>query len=524
MSDVQEHVDVSRYLHLFWKRRHLVATFCLSASLTSLILTYVFSEKYHAYTTVLYRPQEATSFRPKVQEALGFPPPLVPLETIGNTIEQVAKSDATLAEIVRRLKLDDKRPRADEGWLKRTFRTVKDEAKGRVGELWQILKYGRVIPKDPFIGAMVDLAKNLSVKRGTKTYTFRLEVLNNSPELSALIVDTAAEVLANSLREENGRVAAQERERIAQRLQESEQETEALRAELEQFKGSAQVASLDEERSLRLTSISTFDDELSRVENELRSLEGRHQALSSQLANQPETLDYSSTQSQNPVVAQLRLAEAEKQVARSALLETYTENHPLVLELDAGLAQIRDQLNNVPQRVVSEESSRLNDLHQKLLSDKLTTETELQALQAKQQALVAALESERVKLAELSSKEPRFKELMLRLETAEHSYGLISEAHEEARIAETKAASELAILHPAMVPAAPSRPIKVLHVGAAAALSLLLAFGAVFLFDFFDTSIRTLDQVEGLLGISVLTTIPPMEPTSSALEGVDGSS
>jgi len=105
MPEVREHVELTRYVDLVWSRRHLILTFCLSASLTSLVLTYVFSEKYEAYTTILYRPQEAVSFRPKVQEALGFPPPLVPLETIGNTVEQVAKSDASLAEIVRTLRL-----------------------------------------------------------------------------------------------------------------------------------------------------------------------------------------------------------------------------------------------------------------------------------------------------------------------------------------------------------------------------------------------------------------------------------
>src|SRR3990172_7556238 len=137
MPEVQEHVELARYVNLVWSRRHLILTFFVSASLTSLVMTYVFSEKYEAYTTILYRPQEAVSFRPKVQEALGFPPPLVPLETIGNTVEQVAKSDASLAEIVRILHLDQKRVPPAESWFKRAFRTVKDEVKQTAGELWR---------------------------------------------------------------------------------------------------------------------------------------------------------------------------------------------------------------------------------------------------------------------------------------------------------------------------------------------------------------------------------------------------
>ena len=510
MPEVREHVELTRYVDLVWSRRHLILTFCLSASLTSLVLTYVFSEKYEAYTTILYRPQEAVSFRPKVQEALGFPPPLVPLETIGNTVEQVAKSDASLAEIVRTLRLDQKRPKADESWFKRAFGSVKDGVKETAGELWQILKHGRVIPKDPFAGAMADLSKNLKVERGMKTYTFRLEVVNGSPELAAQIVDTAAEVLAETLREENTRVARQERERIGERLRQSEGEIQSIREELESFKGTEQVASLGEEVSLRLTSISTFEDELARVVNELRAMEERRRELLSQLDSQEPSLKYSSTVTENPVVEQMKLEQADQEVKKSGLLEVYTEKHPDVREVEARLVQIRDTLNEQPERVVSAESTGVNEVYQKVLSEKLTAEAEIEALRAKRSALVLSIELERQRMRGLTEKEPRFGELTLRLQAAERSYELINEAYEEARIAESKAASELSILHDASVPAAPSRPIKILHVGVSAVLSLILAMGAVFLFDFFDSSVRTVDQVEGLLKVPVLATIPPM--------------
>ncbi len=36
------------------RRKHLILLFCLAATLTSLALTYVVSEEYQSYTTLLY--------------------------------------------------------------------------------------------------------------------------------------------------------------------------------------------------------------------------------------------------------------------------------------------------------------------------------------------------------------------------------------------------------------------------------------------------------------------------------------
>ena len=322
----------------------LILTFCASATFTSLLLTYVFSEKYKAYTTVLYRPQTAVTFRPKTQAALGFPPPLVPLETIGNTVEQVAKSDAALEQIVRTLALDQERPRPPESLFGYLFRTTKDTAKEWGGKAWQILKHGRIIEKDSFAGAMADLNKNLTVKRGTKTYTFRLEVVDKSPQLAAIIVDTAAEVLSGSLREENTRAASQERERIAVRLAESEQELRDIRTELEQFKGAQDVASHGEEVSMRLSMIGQFEEGLALVDNELQSMIRRYTELTAQLESQEPSIKYSSTTEENPVVEEMRMERADKEVTRSALLETFTEIHPQIKTIDAELASIERRL------------------------------------------------------------------------------------------------------------------------------------------------------------------------------------
>ena len=75
-------------------------------------------------------------------------------------------------------------------------------------------------------------------------------------------------------------------------------------------------------------------------------------------------------------------------------------------------------------------------------------------------------------------------------------------------MAESNIGPEMSILHKAGIPIAPVRPIKILHAGLSAMLSLVLAIGMAFLFDFFDTTLRTLGQLHQVLKVPVLGTIP----------------
>src|SRR6185312_718084 len=101
MTASQPTFELSQYLAPMRRYRAHVITFVVAAPLSSVVMTYVVSERYRATSTVLYQPNASVSFRPKVRDAFGFPMPLVPLESIGNTIDEVAHSDALLTETVR---------------------------------------------------------------------------------------------------------------------------------------------------------------------------------------------------------------------------------------------------------------------------------------------------------------------------------------------------------------------------------------------------------------------------------------
>jgi uncharacterized protein involved in exopolysaccharide biosynthesis len=507
-NDTGESFDLRPHLQIVARFKYLILTFCVAAALTSLAMTYVMSEKFQAYTTVLYQPAETVSFRPKERDALGFPTPLVSLESIGNTLDELVKSDAALETVVRTLRLDVKRPRPPANWFITTFHSVKDTAKEYAGNTWQLLRYGRLIEKNPFAEAITNLRKNVSTARTAKAYTFRLAAIDSDPAIAAKIADLLAATLGESLEQARLRLARESRAGLEARLRDNEAETAALRVKLDTFKREAGLSSLSEELSLKLKTVAEFQEESQRARNELRALQMKRSELNRQLAAQDERVKFDSTSTQNPVVEEMRLELAKLEVERSGLLGTYTEQHQLVKALDAKIAQVRTKLVSESASVVSSESTRASDIYQKLLADWLATDAEIESVTARQEAYNRSISQETAGAQSLTAKEQELTDLSVRVVAAERSYVLINEALEEARIAESRVASDVAILHPAAVPRAPVRPNKILHVSVSAILSLVLGIGLAFVFSFFDTSIRRIDQVERIFQVPVLATIP----------------
>lgn len=507
MTENDQNYDLRQYLAPLLRYRSLILTFVVAATLSSVLMTYIVAEKYTATTTVLYQPGESVTFRPKVHDALGFPMPLVPLESIGNTLDEVAHSDALATQVVRELHLDEKAPITGNIFV-RAYKETKDYVKELRGDAMQLLKYGRILPKDPFSDAVAGLKDNLKVKPSTKAYTFELQVTDTNPQRAAMTVDTVGRILSEVLIKADADAAHNVQQRLAPQLKQSTEEVLALRKRIAAFKSRSKVSSLNDELSLRLKSVSSFQDELATVEHSLDAAEQKQKQLASLVAQQPASIPYSATTTQNPITDQLRKQIAQLQVDRSGLLEKFTEKHPEVKAVDAKIADATAALKREDPKQVSSESQGLNEVRQKLLADQLDTEAQIVSLRAKREALQKTVAQDSEQARNLTSKESEQGELNLQLAASEKNFALVSEAYEEARVAEAKASSEVMMLNAALVPRAPVMPLKILHVGTTLILSLLLSVGGVFVYDYLDPKVNYAHQFQAAIQAPVLMALP----------------
>ncbi len=396
------------------RRKHLILLFCVAATLTSLALTYVVTEEYQSYTTLLYPAQQPMGLGAQVSPY--YTVPSVPSESVAGMLEMVATSESVVQQVVRILELDKR---------------AGDSRAGLSLDWGRIWTSGSSTAPDRFRETIRGLQDHLSVEPNRDAFSFRLQVLDKDPRQATAIVDTAARVLIDHLNRQQLRSTQQEREKIELRQKENLEEITEARVALERFKKKTRISSLSEQISSKIRSLSEYEVELTKMQNELVASE-----------------------------------------------------------------KMRDELRlQNPDQETGGEAKR---------------QTEIGVLKARTAALREKIGQERRELRELINSEARISELNLQLEVAERSYKLLNDAYEEARLAESTGVRELTILHPAIVPSTPARPVRSLYLGLTAVVSLILGISYAFLVNYFDPSLRSVEQVEQVLKLPVLATIPVM--------------
>jgi uncharacterized protein involved in exopolysaccharide biosynthesis len=130
------------------------------------------------------------------------------------------------------------------------------------------------------------------------------------------------------------------------------------------------------------------------------------------------------------------------------------------------------------------------------------------ALVARIGALSATIDRYQKQATALSGNQSEEQQIALEVGLLEDNYKMLVKSYEEARIAAAQALSEIRVLHPAIRPRYPDGPVKLYYAGGGALTGLLLALGIVLLIDYMDHRVRSADEIEHVLGVAVLASVP----------------
>lgn len=137
------------------------------------------------------------------------------------------------------------------------------------------------------------------------------------------------------------------------------------------------------------------------------------------------------------------------------------------------------------------------------------------SLQAENDNLRSRIAQLKTGLETLPATEAEQSKLALEVKTIENTYMFIKKEYEEAHIREVKRTSDISIVSPAMIPSTPVKPIKIYYAGVALALALIIGITFSLFFEAMNTALRTIEEVEGALGLQVLSTIPAIHSAHS---------
>lgn len=160
--------------------------------------------------------------------------------------------------------------------------------------------------------------------------------------------------------------------------------------------------------------------------------------------------------------------------------------------------------------------NRLGDLEARLLDAQLAREDALRrgataeaaAYDARIATLQAEIEAASQRLAAVPEREMTLAALLREQTVLEQVFLLLRGRLEEVRIAEAMRTSNVAVIDPAVPPTRPVSPRPMLNMALALFLGLFAGVAGALLLEFFDTTVKTPEEIGPLLGLPVLGRIP----------------
>ena len=205
---------------------------------------------------------------------------------------------------------------------------------------------------------------------------------------------------------------------------------------------------------------------------------------------------------------------AALELRRTELLQKYTPQYRLVVELSEQIDQTRAALENARTSQLKQETTEENPTMRWLENEISRVRTEHSAMSARSTALQAALGRYRAEAQMLSAADFEQSELLRAMKAAEDRFSLYQRKEEEARISDAldrTRISNVAVVQAATAPFAPMPRRSLMWLGLAMLVAMVTAVGVALMKDLIAASVRvrTPDELQSALAdVPVLAWVP----------------
>ncbi|MEM9092582.1 MAG: cobalamin biosynthesis protein CobQ [Cyanobacteria bacterium P01_F01_bin.53] len=309
-------------------------------------------------------------------------------------------------------------------------------------------------------------------------------------------------------------------------LREAEQALEAY----DRIEGPAIQASLD---GSLLGAISGSQQQLRTNDITLAGIQSSMNSLEAQLGMSAEQAYASSALSADPLIAQLRAQISDAETQRKLLMsQGLREGHPTIVDLDENLGAFAALLQERADEVIGGDGngnpinaaqvrrdSSLDPARAALANQLVSLATQRDALVSQQQVIRSSAASLRQQYATLPNKQLERNRFAQQVALRRALYDRLQASRVDAEAAQAETVSSLTVANPPFtVENEQERPSPTMILLAGALTGLIVGGGVVYLLDLLDGTIRTAEELEGLLQsqeVPTLGMIPAMKTRSS---------
>ena len=351
----------------------------------------------------------------------------------------------------------------------------------------------------------------LTVQQVTGTEILEIKLESPDREFAADFVNTLSQKFIDTTRDDNRSDLRTAREYLAEQIEIVAAQLKEAEEKLRSFRETERVIQPMQDSSLLVQQYVQWDTELTQTQIARIEVEQRLTQIQEKLLAQDEIIISSTTIQNNPLVQSYQQRLADLEIALAGARELYTERHPEVLSLQAEIQEVRTRLANEVERVIATETQTINPIHSQLYSQLISTQVELVAINAREQAILEQRNALEGQYTNIPEKELELVRLMREVSVHEDIYLMLMTRYEEIRINEQMHSGNLQIVDPAVVPHNPIKPRVKLNIAIGGVLGLFVGVGLAFLLEFVDNTIKTKEDVERVLGLPVIGQIPEFE-------------
>jgi polysaccharide biosynthesis transport protein len=479
MTEKQDSLELSKILSIL-KRKKWLILLCLIGALTPVIIyNHITPLIYEASTTIVFeeKPGATTSMNPfRISWNK---------DIITNQMEEI-RSYSLSEEVVKTLPIT----------IVNSFpvpQNISSESKKTVCIAKQIQK-----------GILTSSVPNSDV--------IKIKVQAYSSVGAEVITNTITEVLKQRNLEVRREETSNVRKIIEEQLVTFKKQLDESEIALKNFKESSKVTVIDREAEEIFRRITEAEITYNQAKANYDAASKRLIFIQEKLKKERADLVPSITKITSPWAQKLKEQLVELEVQYTTLkVQNYTEDHPKMQELQKQIEQTKQNLKDESLKIASGENivDPISQI-QKYMEESINLEIEIQTYRAQETTLQEVIDNYKRNLNTMPDKELRLAQLLRNKEVSEKIFMTLSEKREEAKIAEAEKVGNIRIIDPATVPPSPIKPKKILNLLVAIILGTSIGIVMSLVLDFFDNSIKTAEEAEKLVSLSVIGTIPKL--------------
>jgi len=345
----------------------------------------------------------------------------------------------------------------------------------------------------PEIGAAADPARALlgrvtiEPKRNTRLVLIRFE--HPSPALAAEVANALARQYAKHNLDIKLRGAQEALAWLTEQMNSLKGKVQESSVALQNYRVKAGIMGLQEQRQITAQKIMDFNKQYLEAQAQRLTVESKMTELQ-RIARDKSGAQTIFSVTNSVLLQKLKEEASTLEVQRAKLTQTFKEKHPEIIKVDA-------QLEQVNQKMDAEIRTMLRAL-----------ETEYRVAKGREETLLGNVNRLRQEGQELSEKEIQYLTLQRETDSNQQLYEAVLKRMKETGVTGGLETNNVSVIEDAVPPRAPVKPRKLINLVVSVLVGLFVGVGAALTIEYFDTTVKTPDDVERYLGLPVIGIVP----------------